>query len=408
MPRVHPRNPDTEATSWREVEVELTEHGGVDQLDRIEKQLLEAGARRSGSASKLSRVLADRLADNADHPDEPGTAGTAVLAYLHDQTDTLRRYDPLVRQDAPDSVHKMRVASRRLHSAMQAYRRVLDRDITAPLTEELKWLAGELAPARNTEVMAERFAKMVDTLPAELVLGPVSATLVRTLTRRQAQARERALAALDSDRYLALHDAIDMLLADPPLTRTASQPAHRELPTSVRRAHRRLRRRMAEVDQRPAGAARDLALHEARKAAKRLRYATETAEPAVGKPATRLRKHLPPRRRHREGHDRAVAPPGRWSPRGHPHRSRCDRTAWASASSGLPLSTRRGCGRSSAAGTPRRSPRAPEGFPTATGNRGRSVGVGQACQPRLWPPRSAARRSCPRSRPTSRHRPRAR
>jgi CHAD domain-containing protein len=106
--------------------------------------------------------------------------------------------------------------------------------------------------------MAERFAKMVDKLPAELVLGPVSATLDRTLTRRQAQARERALAALDSDRYLALHDAIDTLLADPPLTRTASQPAHRELPTSVRRAHRRLRRRMAEVEQRPAGAARDL------------------------------------------------------------------------------------------------------------------------------------------------------
>jgi CHAD domain-containing protein len=177
---------------------------------------------------------------------------------------------------------------------MQAYRRILDRDTTAPLTEELKWLAGELAPARNTEVMAERFAKMVDTLPAELVLGPVSAALDRTLTRRQAQARERALAALDSDRYLALHDAIDTLLADPPLTRTASQPAHRELPKSVRRAHRRLRRRMAEVDQRPAGAARDLALHEARKAAKRLRYATETAEPAVGKPATRLRKHLKP------------------------------------------------------------------------------------------------------------------
>jgi CHAD domain-containing protein len=271
--------PDTEATSWREVEVELTEHGGVDQLDRIEKRLLDAGARRSGSASKLSRVLADRLADNADHPDEPGTAGPAVLAYLHDQTDTLRRYDPLVRQDAPDSVHKMRVASRRLRSAMQAYRRVLDRDITAPLTEELKWLAGELAPARNTEVMAERFAKMVDTLPAELVLGPVSATLDRTLTRRQAQARERALAALDSDRYLALHDAIDMLLADLPPTRTASQPAHRELPTSVRRAHRRLRRRMAEVDQRPAGAARDLALHEARKAAKRLRYAQRPPNP---------------------------------------------------------------------------------------------------------------------------------
>ena len=37
-------------------------------LDRIEKRLLEAGARRSGSASKLSRVLADRLRRGRDQP----------------------------------------------------------------------------------------------------------------------------------------------------------------------------------------------------------------------------------------------------------------------------------------------------------------------------------------------------
>ena len=51
---------------------------------------------------------------------------------------------------------------------------------------------------------------------------------------------------------------------------------------------------MAAVEQQPAGEQRDLALHETRKAAKRLRYATEAAEPAVGKPAKRLRKRLKP------------------------------------------------------------------------------------------------------------------
>ncbi len=39
---------------------------------------------------------------------------------------------------------------------------------------------------------------------------------------------------------------------------------------------------------------RDAALHETRKAAKRLRYALEAAEPAVGKRARRLRKRLKP------------------------------------------------------------------------------------------------------------------
>ena len=217
-----------------------------------------------------------------------------MLSYLRTHADTFRRYDPLVRRDAPDSVHKMRVSSRRMRSTLQAYRRVLDRDATRPLTDELKWLAAELAPARDTEVMAARFSTLVEEQPAELVLGPVAAALERTFARQQAQARERALAALNSDRYLALQDAIDALFTDPPLTDRADRPARRELTKNVRRAYRRLRRRMADVDEQPAGDARDQALHEARKAAKRLRYAAEAAEPAVGKPAKRLRKRLKP------------------------------------------------------------------------------------------------------------------
>jgi CHAD domain-containing protein len=275
--------------------------------------LLKAGARRSGAGSKLNRVLADRLSQDSQ-PLDSGAADTAaatVLCYLRNEADTLRRYDPLVRQDAPDSVHKMRVASRRMRSALQAYRQVLDRDATRPVTDELKWLASELAPARDTEVMAERFTEMVGGLPAELVLGPVSAFLDRTFARQQAEARDRTLAALDSDRYLALHDTIDALLSDPPLTDRAERPAKRELPRNVRRAYRRTRRRMAEVDRQPAGEQRDLALHEARTAAKRLRYATEVAEPAVGKQAKRLRRQLKPIQKLLGDHqDTVVGPSG--------------------------------------------------------------------------------------------------
>jgi CHAD domain-containing protein len=42
------------------------------------------------------------------------------------------------------------------------------------------------------------------------------------------------------------------------------------------------------------GERRDRALHETRKAAKRLRYATEAVQPTLGKPAARLRKRLKP------------------------------------------------------------------------------------------------------------------
>jgi CHAD domain-containing protein len=186
----------------------------------------------------------------------------------------------------------MRVAARRMRSALQAFGRFIDRDQTRELTAELKWVAGELGGARDAEVMAERFAALLTEVPDELKLGPVEAAVTRSFARRQADARGVALTALDSDRYLALHDRIDALLTDPPVTAHANRKAKRELPNSVRRAYRRMESRMADAQNQPAGAERDRALHETRKAAKRLRYATEAVQPTLGKPATRLRKRL--------------------------------------------------------------------------------------------------------------------
>jgi CHAD domain-containing protein len=284
----------TTTVAWREVEVELGEHGQLKLLDRIERRLLKVGAQRAGSSSKLGRLLADRLPPPAatPNPDRARWAGEVVLAYLQSQAQQLRRYDPLVRQAAPDAVHQMRVAARRMRSALQAFPRIIDREATRELTTELKWVAGELGGARDAEVMAQRFAAILAEFPDELKLGPVEAAFTRSFQRRQADARDVALAALDSDRYLALHDRIDALLADPPVTARATHKAKRELPKSIRRAYRRVESRMADADRQPSGERRDLALHETRKAAKRLRYATEAVQPKLGKPADRLRKRL--------------------------------------------------------------------------------------------------------------------
>ncbi|MGH3550253.1 MAG: CHAD domain-containing protein [Pseudonocardiaceae bacterium] len=282
----------TTTVSWREVEVELGEHGQLKLLDRIERRLLKVGAHRAGFSSKLGRLLADRMLTRVATPDPARSSGEAVLAYLGAQAQRLRRYDPLVRRDVPDAVHQMRVAARRMRSALQAFGRVIDRDETRELVAELKWVAGELGGARDAEVMGERFASMLTELPDELKLGPVDAAFTRSFERREVDARGVALAALDSDRYLALHDRIDALLADPPLTVRAGRKTKRELPKSVRRAYLRVEKRMGEADRQPPGEGRDRALHETRKAAKRLRYATEAVRPTVGKPAGRLRKRL--------------------------------------------------------------------------------------------------------------------
>lgn len=284
----------TRTESWREIEVELADHGDAGLLDRIENWLLGLGVRRSPSKSKLSRLLADRLPPPRATVDRarPGSAGDVVLGYLRTQAESLRRYDPLVRRDAPDAVHQMRVTARRMRSALQAFGRVVERDRTRSLTDELKWIAGELAGARDSEVMAQRLTATLSQLPDELKLGPVHAEIDRMFARRQAAARQQALCALDSSRYLALHDAIDVLLADPPLAERARRAPKVELPRSIRRVYRRLSSLMARAYTLPPGQARDIALHDTRKAAKRLRYAIEAVEPALSKPASRLREQL--------------------------------------------------------------------------------------------------------------------
>jgi inorganic triphosphatase YgiF len=112
----------TTTVSWREVEVELAEPTHTKLLDRIERRLLQTGAQRAGSSSKLGRLLADRIpaGTSTAKAKRSRSAGDVVLAYLAAQVAQLRRYDPLVRQDAPDAVHQMRVAARRMRSALQA------------------------------------------------------------------------------------------------------------------------------------------------------------------------------------------------------------------------------------------------------------------------------------------------
>jgi CHAD domain-containing protein len=158
--------------------------------------------------------------------------------------------------------------------------------VTRELTTELRWLAGVLGDARDLEVLHARFTSAVRGLPDELVVGPVAARLTRYFAGRQADARAAMIAALDSDRYLALLGAIDGLLANPPLTRLARRTARRVLPALVARAHRRVARHVQVADGLAAGDECDLQWHEARKASKRLRYAAEAAAPVVGTPAT--------------------------------------------------------------------------------------------------------------------------
>jgi CHAD domain-containing protein len=302
-PRRTGGNPDdggtrTRITQWSEIEVEL-EDGGSDLLRAAARRLDAAGWHRSPSAHKLDHALADELAA-VDPPGRPestraGSAGEAVMNRLDRQLTALLRADPDTRADAPDALHGMRSAARRSRNLLRGHRRLLDRSRTDPVARELHWLTGVLADARDHEVLAVRLYDQAARLRRE---HPTARPALKGVARRirdQERARHdtawrTAVEALDGPRYFALLDALEDLLADPPLRGRAGRPAVKQLRKTVEKDRRRLAKRVAGAEGMPAGPDRERALHGARKAARRARHGAETALPYGGRRAGRLRK----------------------------------------------------------------------------------------------------------------------
>ena len=283
--------PKQKTQHWREWEMELVD-GSRELLAAAQDMLAAAGVQPAGHRSKLARALGRHppAATEAPPPAKSkGAAAEVLLAYLQEQVQALKDEDPHVRLDAPDAVHRMRVATRRMRSALATYRKLLDDpDTVRFLRDELKWLAGVLGEARDAEVMHERLKDMVGQEPVELVMGPVTRRIDIELGADYQQAHAQVLAALDGQRYFHLLDALESMLAAPPLAPLASKPAHKVIPKLIKRDIKRLRGAVRDAEHHPAGRSDHPALHEARKDGKRLRYAAEAAAPVNPHRAARL------------------------------------------------------------------------------------------------------------------------
>jgi CHAD domain-containing protein len=277
---------------WQEIEVELT-GGDRALLAAADKALRRDGLQRASHSSKLDRALGLDAARPDSGSLEPSTPAVQVVqAYLRGQAETLKSLDLLARRDEPDAVHKMRVTTRRLRSTLQAFGKVIPRSQTARVAEELKWLGGLLGEARDAEVLSGHVRDGLAQFPAELVIGPVQARVQGHFAPRRAAARTALLKALDSPRYFALLDELDQLIDDLPRGPAASRAAGDVLPAAVRRCYRRAARRMRAAQQAGPGLPTDVALHQARKAAKRARYASEAVTPALGEQARRFTRQM--------------------------------------------------------------------------------------------------------------------
>ena len=251
--------------------------------------------RREYPLSSLPSKLAKALGPNypgdpaaAPKPSRHGPASDVALSYMFQQVRALKMHDPGVRVDAPDAVHQLRVAARRLRSALATFRKLTDTTSAKVLRAELQWLAGAVGQARDTEVIRARLKDMINAEPPELLIGPVAQEIEEHLGTVQQQGRAAGLAALDSDRYFRLLDSLDAFLAAPPLSASAQKEALRTVGRLVSAEQKRLKKAVRAVDSATGRGPQDVALHEVRKSAKRLRYAAEAASPIFGKQATVL------------------------------------------------------------------------------------------------------------------------
>ena len=248
------------ADGFTEVEIELRS-GDPKRLDDIADEIADAGAHRSEGLPKVFRALGIGAAH-----DEAGSAFASLVGLMRAQLNQILAHDPGTRLGRdPESLHDMRVATRRSRALLHAGR-TLVADDTTDLDGELKWLGGILGSVRDLDVLLERLQDRAAQLGAPDTAD--ARPLLRTLQGQRSRARRTLLRALDSDRYLSLLDRFDTEL-------DTLQPSDgaASLDELAQKQLKKLRKAADALADDPT----DDELHAVRKRGKRARYAAELA-----------------------------------------------------------------------------------------------------------------------------------
>ncbi|MGB5833928.1 MAG: CHAD domain-containing protein [Thiohalocapsa sp.] len=133
--------------------------------------------------------------------DTSQTASEAFTSILRHNYDYMLTWQDNARGwDDIEGAHQMRVAFRRMRSALSLFRDAIPKEATESWGDEMRWIAGELGPARDLDVfIAEGLGPVTELLP---LAG--ADRLLRVAEERRAQIyRERVVMMLDSDRFKA-------------------------------------------------------------------------------------------------------------------------------------------------------------------------------------------------------------
>lgn len=265
-----------------EAELELRA-GDVEDLAALVGAVMEAAPLKLGVASKAARghaLLEGRLNDVARAaPVAFGDAPTAADAFRAIANACLVQIrlneDVMVARRDPDALHQTRVAIRRLRSAFSLFGPLIAHPRTNELKGDLKRLSEPLGLARDLDVF------LAETLADERARHPEESgvlSLEKQLQSRKLKAYDHAVAALRSDDWRALLVDLAAWINAGAWARPRDEASAAKVGGSARafaasvlekrfKQLRRKSRRIAKIG--------DEKRHDARIAAKKLRYGSE-------------------------------------------------------------------------------------------------------------------------------------
>jgi triphosphatase len=181
--------------------------------------------------------------------------------------------------DAPEPVHQMRVAVRRLRAALSAYRAISAGPELADLGDALKGLAKRLGEARDWDVFLHATGRAVGKAFADD--GRIAA-LLDAAARKRAASYAALQAYVESEEWRLLSVRLAMVPAMQPWADPSdaeqmailAEPAETYAARTLERLNKKVQRAGADL-----GALAPAELHAVRKRAKKLRYAAEFFAP---------------------------------------------------------------------------------------------------------------------------------
>jgi inorganic triphosphatase YgiF len=195
-----------------EIELELKsgEPGALyDLAEQLALQLAEDFPIRLGSETKAARgyALADGLeatphkAKSITLPSDMSTED-AFVAIVNNCLDQLRANEEAVLSIEDDeAIHQFRVALRRLRAIVSAYRDLVDDDVQAMISIDLRWMQRQFGPARDLDVL---IAETLQPIHTRLRSQPAFDQLIETAETARTEARRTAHLAIENPRYISM------------------------------------------------------------------------------------------------------------------------------------------------------------------------------------------------------------